>query len=79
LFKRLKVKLKAGRPSNIRKDESAGEEFKKKVPSLQAEYEKEQIYFEDEMRYGTRTECKRRWTRQGKRPTCKVKIGYKWG
>ena len=30
------------------------------------------------MRYGTRTHCKRRWTRKGRRPVCKVKIGYKW-
>ena len=46
---------------------------------IQDEYGKEQVYFEDEMRYGTRTECKKRWTRQGKRPTCKVKIGYEYG
>ena len=31
------------------------------------------------MRYGTRTATKRRWTRQGRRPVCKVKIGYAWG
>lgn len=31
------------------------------------------------MRYGTRTHCRRRWTRKGRRPICKVKIGYKWG
>ena len=31
------------------------------------------------MRYGTRTNLKRRWTRQGKRPSCKMKIGYQWG
>jgi transposase len=37
------------------------------------------VYFEDEMRYGTRTACKKRWTRKGKRPTCKVKIGYEYG
>ena len=79
LFKRLKVKLKTGRPSNIKKDEKEGEAFKKKLPLIQSEYGKEQIYFEDEMRYATRTECKRRWTRQGKRPKCKVKIGYEWG
>ena len=46
---------------------------------IQDEYGKEQVYFEDEMCYGTRTECKKRWTRQGKRPTCKVKIGYEYG
>jgi transposase len=31
------------------------------------------------MRYGTRTHCRRRWTRTARRPVCKVKIGYKWG
>ena len=30
------------------------------------------------MRYGTITAAKRRWTRQGRRPVCKVKIGYEW-
>ena len=29
LFKRLKIKLKTGRPSNVRKDQSGGEAFKK--------------------------------------------------
>lgn len=37
------------------------------------------MYFQDEMRYGTRTATKRRWTRQGRRPTCAVKVGYEWG
>ncbi len=31
------------------------------------------------MRYGTRTHSKRRWTRQGHRPICQVKLGYQWG
>lgn len=31
------------------------------------------------MRYGTRTHCRRRWTRQGHRPVCPVKLGYEWG
>lgn len=39
----------------------------------------EDAYFTDEMRYGTRTHCKRRWTRQGHRPICQVKLGYEWG
>lgn len=30
------------------------------------------------MRYGTRTHCKRRWTPQGQRPICQVKLGYDW-
>ena len=28
------------------------------------------------MRYDTRTQCKRRWTVQGDRPVCKMKLGY---
>jgi transposase len=32
----------------------------------------------DEMRAGTRTECKRRWTPRGHRPVCKVKLGYEF-
>lgn len=39
----------------------------------------EHCYFTDEMRYGTRTDCKRRWTVQGDRPRCPVKLGYDWG
>lgn len=31
------------------------------------------------MRYGTPTHCRRRWTRQGHRPVCQVKLGYEWG
>lgn len=31
------------------------------------------------MRYGTRTHSRRRWTRQGHRPECSVKLGYEWG
>ena len=30
------------------------------------------------MRCGTRTELKRRWTPQGHRPVCKVKLGYEF-
>lgn len=30
------------------------------------------------MRYGTRTHCRRRWSRQARRPVCRVKLGYKW-
>lgn len=36
------------------------------------------MYYEDEMRAGTRTECKRRWTSKGHRPVCKVKLGYEF-
>lgn len=31
------------------------------------------------MRYGTRTQLKRRWTPRGHRPRCPVKIGYEFG
>jgi transposase len=31
------------------------------------------------MRYGTRTTLKRRWTPQGHRPNCPVKIAYEFG
>lgn len=31
------------------------------------------------MRYGTRTQLKRRWTPRGHRPECVVKIGYEFG
>jgi transposase len=30
------------------------------------------------MRTGTRTEVKRRWTPQGHRPVCKIKLGYEF-
>jgi transposase-like protein len=37
------------------------------------------IYFQDELRYGTRTDTQRRWMPQGERPTCPIKIGYQFG
>ena len=36
------------------------------------------VLFEDEMRFGTRTDLKRRWTPQGHRPKAPVKIGYEF-
>ncbi|MBD0297662.1 MAG: IS630 family transposase [Flavisolibacter sp.] len=33
---------------------------------------------EDEMRSGTRTQCKKRWAAKGHRPVCKVKLGYEF-
>lgn len=30
------------------------------------------------MRSGTRSECKRRWRQKGKRPLCKMKLGYEY-
>ena len=40
---------------------------------------KSSIYFQDEMRYGTRTDTQRRWMPLGERPTCPIKIGYQLG
>lgn len=40
---------------------------------------KQRVYWGDEMRYGTRTALKRRWTPCGHRPVCQVKIGYDYG
>ena len=50
----------------------------KKYPALAEAYQ-ERIYFEDELRFGTRTTLKRRWTPKGHRPQCRVKIGYEYG
>jgi transposase len=39
----------------------------------------EPFYFQDEMRFGTRTELGRRWTACGHRPTGEQIIGYEYG
>lgn len=36
-------------------------------------------YFQDEMRFGTRTELGRKWTAKGFRPSGEQKIGYEYG
>ncbi len=36
-------------------------------------------YFQDEMRFGTRTELARKWTAKGFRPSGEQKIGYEYG
>ena len=36
------------------------------------------MFFEDEMRNGTRSACKRRWTPKGHRPDCRLKLGYEY-
>jgi len=41
-------------------------------------YPQQAVYFQDEMRFGTRTELKRRWTPQGHRPKTPVRIGYQF-
>jgi hypothetical protein len=38
----------------------------------------EAIYYEDELRSGTRTQCKQRWSRKGHRPLCRMKVGYEF-
>lgn len=30
------------------------------------------------MRSGTRTQCKQRWSRRGRRPLCRMKVGYEF-
>lgn len=37
------------------------------------------FYFQDELRFGTRTELGRRWTARGVRPTGEQFIGYEYG
>ena len=41
-------------------------------------YPQQAVYFQDQMRFGTRTELKRRWTVQGHRPKTPVRIGYQF-
>jgi transposase len=36
------------------------------------------IFFCDEMRSGTRSQCKSRWSYKGRRPICKMKLGYEF-
>jgi len=56
LFKCLKIKLKTGRPSNVRKDEAGADVFKKNFTTLTDATSASSIYYQDELRYGTRTE-----------------------
>ena len=49
--------------------------LKKRFPALKKHYGK-RIYMEDEMRSGTPTACKQRWTPKDHRPVCNVKLGY---
>lgn len=55
----------------------ASNALKKTFPALKQRYGK-RYYFEDEMRSGTRSQSKRRWTPKGHRPLCKVKLGYEY-
>lgn len=45
---------------------------------MRAPYASEGVYFEDEMRLGTRTGLGRRWGPEGHRPQARVKIGYEF-
>ena len=49
------------------------------MPALLAQHPEATLVFEDEMRYGTRTEAKKRWTRSARRPQCPIHLGYEWG
>lgn len=51
--------------------------LKKTFPALKQRYGK-RYYFEDEMRSGTRSQSKRRWTPKSHRPVCRVKLGYRF-
>src|SRR5437763_5599787 len=51
--------------------------LKKDFPELSQTYG-QAIFFEDEMRSGTRSQCKRRWTPKGHRPKCRMKLGYQY-
>lgn len=39
---------------------------------------RQHVYFEDELRGGTRSECKRRYREKGARPQCRLKLGYEF-
>ena len=50
--------------------------LKKIFPKLKQYYD--DIYFCDEMRSGTRSQCKTRWSTKGHRPCCRMKLGYEF-
>jgi hypothetical protein len=39
---------------------------------------RQHVYFEDELRGGTRPACKRRYRQKGARPQCRLKPGYEF-
>jgi transposase len=45
---------------------------------VRADYPDEAVFFEDELRAGTRTELSRKWTPMGHRPLAPVRIGYEF-
>ncbi len=52
--------------------------LKKILPELKLHYSSRCIYFADEMRSGTRSQCKSRWSETGHRPCCRMKLGYEF-
>jgi hypothetical protein len=76
LCKRLKIKLKTGRPVNVRQQPRAVESFKKKFKELRSDYADSAIFFHDELRAGTRSELSQKWTPIEHRLIALVKIGY---
>lgn len=65
VLKRLKIKKKTGRPVHYQKDERGEKRFKKGFRAIKKRYGSRRVYFEDEMRAGTRSQTKRRWTPRG--------------
>src|SRR5437763_15531554 len=51
--------------------------LKKDFPELSQTYG-QAVLVADEMRSGTRSQCKRRWTPKGHRPKCRMKLGYQY-
>ncbi|MEM9985132.1 MAG: IS630 family transposase [Bacteroidota bacterium] len=48
------------------------------IKKYQTELRQQQPWFQDEMRFGTRTLPQRRWTSQGHRPGVEMKYGYSY-
>lgn len=59
LFQRLKSKAKVPRPANILADKEEQAKYKK---NFAARITGKNHYFQDEMRFGRRTELGRKWT-----------------
>ena len=76
-FRKLKIKLKTGRPSHIKKKPIEGELFKIIIASL-PEVIRENSYYADEMKIGLRVLHKRRWAPLGIRPEYVAKISYEY-
>lgn len=48
------------------------------IKKYETEHRDQQPWFQDEMRFGTRSIAQRKWTAQGHRPSCEMKYGYKY-